>query len=75
MRKIKKSVLASALALALGTISGPAAAQFSSFYFMGDSLTDAGTECRDAFASHTARRTATAAVRPDRPAAPGDAEA
>ena len=43
MRKMKKSVLASALAVALGTISGPAPAQFSGFYFMGDSLTDAGT--------------------------------
>ena len=43
MRKTKKGVLVSALALAFGTISGPAAAQFSGFYFMGDSLTDAGT--------------------------------
>src|SRR5260370_39844266 len=43
MRKMKNGVLASALALALGTVSGQAAAQFSSFYFMGDSLTDAGT--------------------------------
>jgi outer membrane lipase/esterase len=41
MRKMKKRILASAVALV--TISGPAAAQFSGFYFMGDSLTDAGT--------------------------------
>src|SRR5215472_813836 len=43
MRKINKGFLVSALALTLGTISGQAAAQFSGFYFMGDSLTDAGT--------------------------------
>src|SRR5215471_14127848 len=41
--QLKRAVLASALALVLGTVSTPSAAQFSNFYFLGDSLTDAGT--------------------------------
>jgi outer membrane lipase/esterase len=40
---MKKGVLASALALALVAMHGKAQAQFSNFYFLGDSLTDAGT--------------------------------
>jgi len=43
MRKMKKSVLALSLAIVLGAAHGEAAAQFNSFYFLGDSLTDAGT--------------------------------
>lgn len=43
MRRLKKGILASAVALAFGSVSGQAAAQFSNFYFLGDSLTDAGT--------------------------------
>ena len=41
MRKLQRSLLASAVALALAA-SGTAAAQFSNVYFFGDSLTDAG---------------------------------
>ena len=41
MRKLQRSLLASAVALALAA-SGNAAAQFSNVYFFGDSLTDAG---------------------------------
>ena len=42
MRKLQRSVLASAIALAIAA-SGNAAAQFSNVYFFGDSLTDAGS--------------------------------
>ena len=41
MRTIK-AVLASALAIGMGAATGPAAAQFSGFYFFGDSLSDVG---------------------------------
>ena len=41
MRKLQRSLLASAIALALAA-SGTAAAQFSNIFFFGDSLTDAG---------------------------------
>ena len=43
MHGIRKSALASALALGLGLASGPAAAQFSNLVFFGDSLVDAGS--------------------------------
>jgi outer membrane lipase/esterase len=43
MHKMKKAVLASALLVSLGLVHGQAAAQFSGFYFFGDSLTDAGS--------------------------------
>jgi outer membrane lipase/esterase len=42
MRKIRKTLLATALAAGLGLAQGEAAAQFNNFYFFGDSLTDAG---------------------------------
>ena len=42
MRRMKKTVLASALAAGLGLAQGEAAAQFNGFFFFGDSLTDAG---------------------------------
>ena len=44
MRRLKKTLLASALAASLGLAQGEAAAQFNSnsFFFFGDSLTDAG---------------------------------
>ena len=42
MRRMHRSVLATALAAGLGLAHGEAAAQFNSFYFFGDSLTDAG---------------------------------
>jgi outer membrane lipase/esterase len=42
MRKIRKTLLASALAAGLGLAHGEAAAQFNGFFFFGDSLTDAG---------------------------------
>jgi len=38
----KKSLLAVTLAAGLGLVQGEAAAQFNSFFFFGDSLTDAG---------------------------------
>ena len=38
-----KSICAAACAIGLGLGRGPAAAQFSQFYFFGDSLTDAGS--------------------------------
>jgi outer membrane lipase/esterase len=40
MRTLKRTLLVSAIALALST---PATAQFNNMYFFGDSLTDAGT--------------------------------
>jgi outer membrane lipase/esterase len=40
---MNKGMLASALALAFAAMHGQAQAQFSGFYFFGDSLTDAGT--------------------------------
>jgi outer membrane lipase/esterase len=40
---MKRTVLASALFIGLALSHGEAAAQFSGFYFFGDSLTDAGT--------------------------------
>ena len=43
MRKMKKGLLASALAVGFAAINGQAEAQFSGFYFLGDSLSDAGT--------------------------------
>jgi len=44
MRTLQRSLLATATALSLSlSASGPAAAQFSSVYFFGDSLTDAGS--------------------------------
>jgi outer membrane lipase/esterase len=43
MRRMKKTLLASTLAIAFGAAHGDALAQFNSFYFLGDSLTDAGT--------------------------------
>src|SRR5256886_13730282 len=43
MRRMKRTVLASALFIGLGLSHGEAAAQFSGFYFFGDSLTDAGS--------------------------------
>ena len=42
MRRLRKTVLASALAVGLGLAQGEAAAQFNGFFFFGDSLTDAG---------------------------------
>jgi outer membrane lipase/esterase len=43
MRGMKrKTLLAAALAVSLGMVQGEAAAQFNSFFFFGDSLTDAG---------------------------------
>lgn len=38
----KKGLLAATLAAGLGLVQGEAAAQFNSFFFFGDSLTDAG---------------------------------
>ena len=43
MRRTKRTVLASALFIGLALSHGEAAAQFSGFYFFGDSLTDAGS--------------------------------
>src|SRR2546426_1701098 len=43
MRRMKRTVLAAALFVGLGLSHGEAAAQFSGFYFFGDSLTDAGS--------------------------------
>ena len=43
MRRMKRAVLASALFIGLGLGHGEAAAQFSGFYFFGDSLSDAGS--------------------------------
>lgn len=44
MHKVRKSVLASALAIGMGLANGPAlAVQFSGFYFFGDSLVDVGS--------------------------------
>ena len=43
MRTMKKTLIASTLAVTLGVGCGEASAQFKSFYFLGDSLTDAGT--------------------------------
>jgi outer membrane lipase/esterase len=42
MRRMKKTLLAAALAASLGLAQGEAAAQFSNYFFFGDSLTDAG---------------------------------
>src|SRR5208282_6188162 len=42
MRRMRKSLLAAALAAGLGLVQGEAAAQFNGFVFFGDSLTDAG---------------------------------
>jgi outer membrane lipase/esterase len=42
MRRMRKSLLVAALAAGLGLVQGEAAAQFNSFAFFGDSLTDAG---------------------------------
>ncbi len=42
MRRMRKSLLVAALATGLGLVQGEAAAQFNSFAFFGDSLTDAG---------------------------------
>jgi outer membrane lipase/esterase len=41
MRKFRMSIIAGAVTAALA--AGPAAAQYSNFYFFGDSLTDAGS--------------------------------
>jgi outer membrane lipase/esterase len=38
----KKGLLAATLAAGLGLVQGEASAQFNSFFFFGDSLTDAG---------------------------------
>src|SRR2546429_862731 len=43
MRRMKRAVLASALFIGLGLGHGEATAQFSGFYFFGDSLSDAGS--------------------------------
>jgi outer membrane lipase/esterase len=43
MRRMNRTVLASALFIGLALNHGEAAAQFSGFYFFGDSLTDAGS--------------------------------
>src|SRR5213593_607965 len=43
MRRMKRTVLASALFIGLTLSHGEAAAQFSGFYFFGDSLSDAGS--------------------------------
>jgi len=43
MRKIRRTLFASALAVGFGLAQGEAAAQFSGFYFFGDSLSDAGS--------------------------------
>jgi outer membrane lipase/esterase len=43
MRRMKRTILASALFIGLASSHGEAAAQFSGFYFFGDSLTDAGS--------------------------------
>src|SRR2546429_3176887 len=43
MRRMKRAVLAAALCIGLGLGPGEAAAQFSGFYFFGDSLADAGS--------------------------------
>jgi outer membrane lipase/esterase len=42
MRKTKRTMLAAALAVGLAFAQEEASAQFSGFYFFGDSLTDAG---------------------------------
>jgi outer membrane lipase/esterase len=42
MRSTKQTLLASALAAGLALAYGSASAQFNQFYFLGDSLTDAG---------------------------------
>lgn len=42
MRRMHRTVLATALAAGLGAAHGQAAAQFNNFFFFGDSLTDAG---------------------------------
>lgn len=43
MHRMNRTVLASALFIGLALSHGEAAAQFSGFYFFGDSLTDAGS--------------------------------
>ena len=43
MRRMKRTLLASALFVGLGLSYGEAAAQFSGFFFFGDSLSDAGS--------------------------------
>jgi outer membrane lipase/esterase len=43
MRRMKRIVLAAALFVGLAIGHGEATAQFSGFYFFGDSLTDAGS--------------------------------
>lgn len=43
MRKMKRTALASALLVGLSLSQGVTAAQFSGFYFFGDSLNDAGS--------------------------------
>ncbi len=42
MRSMKRTLLASALAAGIALAHGSASAQFNQFYFLGDSLTDAG---------------------------------
>jgi outer membrane lipase/esterase len=42
MRSMKRTLLTTALAAGLGLAHGSASAQFNQFYFLGDSLTDAG---------------------------------
>lgn len=42
MRRMRRNLLAAALATGLGLVQGEAAAQFDGFVFFGDSLTDAG---------------------------------
>jgi outer membrane lipase/esterase len=42
MRSMKRTALTTALAAGIGLAHGSASAQFNQFYFLGDSLTDAG---------------------------------
>ncbi len=42
MRRMKRTLLASALFVGLGLSHGAAAVQFGGLYFFGDSLSDAG---------------------------------
>src|SRR6202171_5458099 len=42
MGSMKRTLLASALAAGIALVHGSASAQFNQFFFLGDSLTDAG---------------------------------
>src|SRR6266567_2902520 len=42
MRSVKRTLLSSALATGIALVHGSASAQFNQFFFLGDSLTDAG---------------------------------